>query len=328
MGFTTAAFIRKWNNPNSEYQINKDGLLKCVSCEKWFPFEYFGKRKNTKRGYNMICKKCKSQSLIPLLDSEIFVPCVGYEEYAEVSNKGRVIIKERIFENKGRKCFKPTHLATVSKTKSGYSTITLHIGKKTKRLFIHRLVAKAFISNPNNYDSVNHKDENKSNNILENLEWCTHEYNNNYGTRNKRISIANKGKFTPKMQDHLNKVKNCMKVPIAQFDENGLFIQTYESISEAERKLNIHLGYIFHRGKNKAKGFIFKRISKQSFLAIAALRDDIDKFQWFTNGSDYWFVCGDEMCDENVKYYLDRYKMQFHKATVEELIEHFRGKEE
>lgn len=63
------------------------------------------------------------------------------------------------------------------------------------------------------------------------------------------------------------------------------------------------------------------------FLAIAALRDDTDKFQWFTNGSDYWFVCGDEMCDENVKYYLDKYNMQFHKATVEELIEHFRGKE-
>lgn len=64
------------------------------------------------------------------------------------------------------------------------------------------------------------------------------------------------------------------------------------------------------------------------FISIAALRDDIDKFQWFTNGSDYWFVCGDEMCDENVKYYLYRYNMQFHKATVEELIEYFRGKEE
>lgn len=63
------------------------------------------------------------------------------------------------------------------------------------------------------------------------------------------------------------------------------------------------------------------------FLAIAALRDDTDKNQWFTDGN-LWFKCGDEMCDETIKYYLNRYNREIHKASVEELIEHFKEKEE
>ncbi len=59
------------------------------------------------------------------------------------------------------------------------------------------------------------------------------------------------------------------------------------------------------------------------FLAIAALRDDIDKNQWFTDGY-LWFECGDEMCDETIEYYLNKYGRKFHKATVEELINHFK----
>lgn len=62
------------------------------------------------------------------------------------------------------------------------------------------------------------------------------------------------------------------------------------------------------------------------FLAIAALRDDTDKNQWFTDGN-LWFKCGDEMCDETIKYYLNRYNREIHKASVEELIELFKEKE-
>lgn len=67
--------------------------------------------------------------------------------------------------------------------------------------------------------------------------------------------------------------------------------------------------------------------NEELFLAIAALRDDIDKNQWFTDG-DLWFICGDEMCDENIKYYLSEYNRLFHKATVIELIERFKNKEQ
>jgi hypothetical protein len=67
--------------------------------------------------------------------------------------------------------------------------------------------------------------------------------------------------------------------------------------------------------------------NEELFLAIAALRDDTDKNQCFTDGN-LWFKCGDEMCDETIKYYLNRYNREIHKASIEELMEHFKGKEE
>ena len=84
--------------------------------------------------------------------------------------------------------------------KYGYKRVTLY-GKKPFKKFVpvHRLVAIAFISNPCEYLQVNHKDENKQNNMVENLEWCTCDYNNNYGNRNERISTNKKGKARPYM---------------------------------------------------------------------------------------------------------------------------------
>ena len=67
--------------------------------------------------------------------------------------------------------------------------------------------------------------------------------------------------------------------------------------------------------------------NEELFLAIAALRDDTDKYQWFTDG-DLWFKCGDEVCNENIEYYLNKYGRKIHKASVDELIEHFKTKEE
>jgi hypothetical protein len=79
-------------------------------------------------------------------------------------------------------------------------------------------VAIAFISNPNRYDMVNHKDENPKNNHVSNLEWCDCYYNNNYGTRNQRIAEAN-------------------AMPVIMMDKDGNNLRRFNSINDAARWL-------------------------------------------------------------------------------------------
>ena len=107
-----------------------------------------------------------------------FLPVPGYENYL-VSNNGVVVSTIR----HGKRCFEVLPQRT---EKQGYKNVTLHKDGKNHTLKVHRLVAMAFIPNPNNYPQVNHKDEDKGNNCLENLEWCTAKYNSNYGTKIER----------------------------------------------------------------------------------------------------------------------------------------------
>lgn len=113
----------------------------------------------------------------------------GYEGYYQISNLGRVKSLERKHSN-GKI---DTHLVKLSKR--NYYTVTLWKNGKGKTYSIHRLVAEHFIPNPNNYKFVNHKDENKYNNSIDNLEWCTQFYNNNYGTARERQSNTRKEKY-------------------------------------------------------------------------------------------------------------------------------------
>lgn len=119
----------------------------------------------------------------------------------------------------------------------GYLSVTLCSEKKRKNKTVHRLVAEAFVSNPNNLPEVNHKDENKENNSVENLEWVTKKENINHGTRTKR---ANEKKFKK----------------VCQYSESGALIKVWESLKEAE-KAGYHHSAIsaccygkreFHRG--------------------------------------------------------------------------------
>lgn len=122
-----------------------------------------------------------------LLPKQYWREIPNYEGLYQVSNTGRV--RSLNYRRTGKsKVMKP------STDELGYKRIDLCKNGKHKLHYIHRVVALAFIPNPNNYPIINHKDENPSNNYYKNLEWCTYEYNNNYGTKREKLSKAAKGK--------------------------------------------------------------------------------------------------------------------------------------
>lgn len=112
---------------------------------------------------------------------------IQYKNQYEISNLGRVKMLSYKTSD-GRKL--KEKIRKTYKNNSGYLMITI----KNKHYLIHRLVAEAFIPNPNNLPQINHKDENKENNRVDNLEWCTTKYNNNYGTKPYKTSLLHKGK--------------------------------------------------------------------------------------------------------------------------------------
>lgn len=110
----------------------------------------------------------------------------GYEGKYAITEDGK------IWSYVYKKLLKP------SLDRDGYEIVWLYDkNRKVKALKIHRLVAETYIPNPDYLPQVNHKDENKQNNNVSNLEWCTGKYNANYGTRNKRISDIQKRRLTP-----------------------------------------------------------------------------------------------------------------------------------
>ena len=118
---------------------------------------------------------------------EVWKDIKGYEGLYQVSNLGNVMsLHYRGTKNK-KQLLKP------AKDKDGYLSIALYKDGKTKQYRVHRLVASAFIPNPNNYSQVNHINEIKDDNRVENLEWCTAKYNNNYGDRRKHASQSQLG---------------------------------------------------------------------------------------------------------------------------------------
>lgn len=96
-----------------------------------------------------------------------------------------------------------------------------YVGIRGKKLRVHRLIAITFIPNPHDYPCVNHIDENKCNNATDNLEWCTYQYNNNYG----------KGQPT-------KKAIAAKKKPVVQLSIDGNFIQRFDSATQAQKTLS------------------------------------------------------------------------------------------
>lgn len=116
-------------------------------------------------------------------EREIWKDIEGYEGLYQVSNMGRVRSLDRKDKN-GQ--FRNGRVLAGRDDGHGYHTVALYRDGNAKNWLIHRLVAKAFLDNPSNLPEVNHKDENKANNAVSNLEWCTAFYNNTYNGRHKR----------------------------------------------------------------------------------------------------------------------------------------------
>lgn len=174
-------------------------------------------------------------------DSEVWKDIPGYEGLYKVSNLGRVKSLPKF--------------GWTDKTKrnggimsqyfyKGYYNVKLCINQKYRQFQVHRLVALAFIPNPKDLPFINHKDENSINNAADNLEWCTHEYNINYGTRNAKVAKK-------------------LSIPVAQYTVSGTLIETFSSLHEASKETGINISHICNVCKclrNKAGGFIWKYV--------------------------------------------------------------------
>lgn len=116
---------------------------------------------------------------------EVWKPVVGFEEYYEVSNLGRIRSLDReVYSEKGS--FMRFYRGRILKlTDNGNGYLVVNLGRGNRR-HVHRVVAEAFLPNIFNLPFINHKDENPKNNEVSNLEWCTAKYNSNYGTATER----------------------------------------------------------------------------------------------------------------------------------------------
>ena len=180
-------------------------------------------------------------------------PVVGYEGYYEVDQFGRVFGVDRVIsvDDNGRKYKKPIagNQMKQSLKNKGYKVVSLTKDGITKMVYVHRLVAEAFIPNPDNLPMVNHKDEDKTNNFLENLEWCTAKYNCNYGTGVQRHADKIRGRESEK------------RIAVIQRSVDGKFINRYSSVKDAATSVNGTTGAISAvcNGRRKtAYGYIWE----------------------------------------------------------------------
>lgn len=170
------------------------------------------------------------------MDEEIWKEVKGYEGIYKISNYGNVV------NIKTGKILKHIDI-------KGYMCVYLYKNKKKKKHYIHRLVGENFIPNLNNLPEINHKDENKKNNYVENLEWCSKLYNANYGSRKERIS------------------EKSRKTKVAQYSIDGKLIKEFNSIIEACNELNLRSSGISNCCANRysqSGGYIWRYCKNES----------------------------------------------------------------
>lgn len=176
-------------------------------------------------------------------------PVIGFDNY-EVSNTGKVRSISHWRKSKANSmAWHKGKILKSHRNNSGYLRVGLQCNAKTYIVLIHRLVAEAFIPNPNNLPEINHLDENKNNNNVSNLEWSTASHNINWGTRNERVASK-------------------MERPIVMIRLSDNKETVFKSITEA-RKLGFSPGNDLYR-KNKKNirydGFCWKYADDKDFV--------------------------------------------------------------
>ena len=161
---------------------------------------------------------------------EVWKDVKGYEGLYQVSNLGNIKSLER-YTSTGNYV---EERMLKQRIHSGYYRVNLSRDGTQRTISIHRIVALAFISNPNNYNVINHKDENKENNSIDNLEWCTNLYNLTYGTAIER------------------RVKEKKK-EIAQLDMLGNLLRYWHGAIDVQNELGYNQGNIIKCAKGKIK---------------------------------------------------------------------------
>lgn len=183
---------------------------------------------------------------------EIWKEIDGYNGAYLVSNYGRILSNNLYAHKQPRILSTPNH-------SSGYKHVALSSNGKSKLYLVHRLVAEAFLENPNGYEFVNHKDENKANNRADNLEWCTKSYNATYSLElhpERKTAYARffGGKrFNGKPPKHTEKV--------LQYSKSGELLNEFSDVVDANAKTGIKNCAIIACCKGKQKtafGYIWK----------------------------------------------------------------------